>query len=459
MAVEPALTTSAPIFIAPVTLWPWIPHPVLPDMYDGAHSGRVQFLQSCLTYIHLSRDAFDSNALKIAWVLSYMKTRHASTYVLLLANSLHINVEIEMMDTQQTHRVMALLDSRAMGLFLDSEFVKHHGLTMQPLPKPIPIYNINRTPNKAGTINSVVDLVLCYQNHVEHAVFAITSLGRQDMILGFTWLHEHNSKVNWTKGEDLIAEGIVCVYLDNILIYTKILEEHHQITCLVLEHFCQHQLYLKLEKCKFEQTWIKYLGLNILHEATEMDLVKVAEIHSGLLVPILLFLDDNSPFQVDADTSDFATGAVLLQQSLEDEKWHPVAFYSKSLNMVEQNYKIHDKEMLAIIWSFEEWQHLLEGMQHKFKHKPGWSMGKPDVLSWRVDHGMGKGDNSNIVLLHPELFAIQAMEGLAVEGAEVDILWDIQQGNWDGQQEELVVQAAHMLKLGHSTSAKVVSHR
>jgi len=52
---------------------------------------------------------------------------------------------------------------------------------------------------------------------------------------------------------------------------------------------------------------------------------------------------------VKADSSDFATGAVLLQQSLEDDKWHPVSFYSKSLNNVEWNYEIHDKEMLAII--------------------------------------------------------------------------------------------------------------
>ncbi|KAG5721257.1 hypothetical protein E4T56_gene2449 [Termitomyces sp. T112] len=41
------------------------------------------------------------------------------------------------------------------------------------------------------------------------------------------------------------------------------------------------------------------------------------------------------------------------------------------------------------------------------------------------------------------------MEGLAIKGAEVDILQDIWWGNWDGQQEELVAQAASALKLGH----------
>ena len=83
--------------------------------------------------------------------------------------------------------------------------------------------------------------------------------------------------------------------------------------------------------------------------------------------PVLLFPDDNSPFHVEADSSDFTTRAILSQQSRGDGKWHPVALYSKSLNTVEQNYEIHDKEMLAIIWSFEKWQHFLEGARHKFE--------------------------------------------------------------------------------------------
>ncbi|KAG5725261.1 hypothetical protein E4T56_gene12700 [Termitomyces sp. T112] len=64
--------------------------------------------------------------------------------------------------------------------------------------------------------------------------------------------------------------------------------------------------------------------------------------------PVLLFPDNNSPFQVKANSSDFTTGAVLSQQSLKNGKWHLVAFYSQSLNAVEHDYKIHNKEMLAI---------------------------------------------------------------------------------------------------------------
>jgi len=37
-----------------------------------------------------------------------------------------------------------------------------------------------------------------------------------------------------------------------------------------------------------------------------------------------------------------------------------VVFYSKSLSLVEWNYEIHDKKMLAIIHALEEWRHFLE---------------------------------------------------------------------------------------------------
>jgi len=70
---------------------------------------------------------------------------------------------------------------------------------------------------------------------------------------------------------------------------------------------------------------------------------------------------DLEPFRIEADSSDFASGAVLSQQLPGVEKWHPVAFYSKSLSPVEQNYEIHNKEILAIIHALEEWRHFLEG--------------------------------------------------------------------------------------------------
>jgi len=79
---------------------------------------------------------------------------------------------------------------------------------------------------------------------------------------------------------------------------------------------------------------------------------------------ILALLDNTQPFRVEADNLDFATGAVLSQQSQEDNNWHPVAFLSKSLSLVEQNYKIHNKEMLAIVRALEEWRNFVEVAEH-----------------------------------------------------------------------------------------------
>jgi hypothetical protein len=44
--------------------------------------------------------------------------------------------------------------------------------------------------------------------------------------------------------QDLITKGVVSVYLNDILIFTNSLEEHRQVTCLVLDRMHEHKLYL-----------------------------------------------------------------------------------------------------------------------------------------------------------------------------------------------------------------------
>jgi len=212
----------------------------------------------------------------------------------------------------------------------------------------------------------------------------------------------------------LIAEGIVVVYLDDILIFTRTEEEHKQVVQRVLEVLTEHKLFLCLEKCEFHRKWIEYLRLVISENKVEMDPVKVAGVHDwptpenqtdiqafiGFVnfyrrfiqdfstitrplfdlicsdkawnwdakeqeafeclkttvttAPVLVSPQDLEPFRIEADSSDFAFGAILFQQLPREEKWHPVAFYSKSLSLVERNYEIHDKEMFAIIRTLEE---------------------------------------------------------------------------------------------------------
>ena len=49
-------------------------------------------------------------------------------------------------------------------------------------------------------------------------------------------------------------------------------------------------------------------------------------------------------------------------------------------------------------------------------------MGKSDTLSHHADHGSGGGDNADVTMLPPSLFAIHALEGVTAIGAEVKVL-------------------------------------
>ena len=81
---------------------------------------------------------------------------------------------------------------------------------------------------------------------------------------------------------------------------------------------------------------------------------------------VLAALDLNKKMRMEVDASDYATEGVLSMEG-EDGKWRPVTFLSKSLNETERNYKIYNKEILAIIRGLESWRHLLEGAQFKFE--------------------------------------------------------------------------------------------
>ena len=83
------------------------------------------------------------------------------------------------------------------------------------------------------------------------------------------------------------------------------------------------------------------------------------------MAPVLRIPNDKDPFKLSTDASDFATGAILSQKDMQTNLWHPVAFFSKSLNIHERNYKIYDKKLLVVIWGLEKYRHHLEGHLYK----------------------------------------------------------------------------------------------
>ena len=168
--------------------------------------------------------------------------------------------------------------------------------------------------------------------------------------------------------------------------------------------------------------------------------------------PVLAVPDDEGQFRIEADSSNFANGAILSQ--LTNGKWHPIAFRSRSLTPTERNYEIYDKEMLAIMDSIDEWRQYLLGARQPFEvwtdhlnlqyfrkpqklnyrqarwltelqeydfkllHKPGSQMTKADLLSRRADHTRGENDNANVTLLKPELF----LREIVVEALDKDFV-------------------------------------
>jgi hypothetical protein len=112
--------------------------------------------------------------------------------------SLQLKVSIETTDTGKVNSLQSLIDS---GRFIDRGYVKTNQLTTQTLSTPIPVFNVDGTPNEAGSITEVVDLILRYKNHLERFLFAVASLGRQNLILGLPWLQKHNPEIDWVTSE------------------------------------------------------------------------------------------------------------------------------------------------------------------------------------------------------------------------------------------------------------------
>jgi hypothetical protein len=225
---------------------------------------------------------------------------------------------------------------------------------------------------------------------------------------------------------DLIAEGRVAVYLDDILVFSTDLEQHQRDINEVLRRLEAHNLYLRPERCKSEQTKVEYLGMIISKGAVRMDDARVQAVSewptpcnlrdvrsfvgfanfyrcfiqdflkivrplhdltkkdvpfswgtaqklafdtlkkSFVSKPILALWEPHRRTRLEVDASGYATGGVISQEG-DGGLWHPVAFRSESLTEAECNYQTWDREMLAIIRALEEWRHYLEGLPQPFK--------------------------------------------------------------------------------------------
>jgi len=296
---------------------------------------------------------------------------------------------------------------------------------------------------------------------------------------------------------EFLDHGIV-VYLEDILIYSENEEEHIELVKKVLAKLEEHQLAVSVTKSVFHVESVEFLGYIVGIAGVTMSERKVesamhwraprsekeAQIFIGFANFYRRFIKDFSkictpitetlkgdktrfhcgPKQdeaftkltrrfvtahileqfypdremvVETDASDFALGYVLSQ--FKDKRLHPVAFHSRKLNPAERNYAIHDKELLAILEAFKEWNHYLVGAykpvtvytshqnlqnflttkvwnqrqirwvqrladyHFKIVYRPGQRGGKPDTLSRRPEYCPEEGaKHSEHSILKPE---------------------------------------------------------
>ena len=219
---------------------------------------------------------------------------------------------------------------------------------------------------------------------------------------------------------DMINQ-FVFVYLDDILIFSRDLQEHVGHVRQVLQRLLENQLYVKAEKCDFHQHSTSFLGFIIAPGSIRMDPAKIRAVvdwpspssrkelqrflgfanfyrrfirnYSTVAAPlnsltsskipfvwsptaeqafsalkrhfttgpILVQPDPTRQFVVEVDASDVGVGAILSQKSPSDNKLHPCAYYSYKLKPAERNYDIGNRELLAVKLALEEWRHWLEG--------------------------------------------------------------------------------------------------
>ncbi|GJP80631.1 hypothetical protein CLOP_g10832 [Closterium sp. NIES-67] len=216
-----------------------------------------------------------------------------------------------------------------------------------------------------------------------------------------------------------LLDECVVVYLDDILIYSRDMKQHVEHLRRVFEILRRERFYVKLSKSEFALEKVQFLGHLVSAQGVHVDPKKVEAVrtwktpenvkelqqflgfanyynrfvpqYAKLAAPLTNLLKKNTPYKwetkhqeaveqlkqaltsapvltlpdperdyvIEADASDQAVGAVLMQD--QGNGLQPIAYLSKKLHGAELNYPIHDKEALAIVIAFKAWRCYLEG--------------------------------------------------------------------------------------------------
>ena len=216
-------------------------------------------------------------------------------------------------------------------------------------------------------------------------------------------------------------ENFMVPYLDDLLVFSKNVDDHLLHLRRVLERLKESRLFAKLSKCTFGVSEVEYLGFLVGADGIRSDPAKVEAINKmvapknvpelrsflGMVVyfsrfikgfadtttplnalikkgvpfvwasehqhafdslkrslssaPVLRPFDPRHEIVVQTDASDRAVGAVLLQRA-PSGPLRPVAFLSRTLSPAEVKYSAQEKEAAAVVHAFKKWEHYLMGV-------------------------------------------------------------------------------------------------
>ena len=211
----------------------------------------------------------------------------------------------------------------------------------------------------------------------------------------------------------------IAVYLDDILIFSRNIDEHWRHLRWALEKLREAKLYGRLHKCEFLKDQVDYLGFEVspggikaspgkvkaviewpkpksVHDVrsflglasyyrrfvrgfSEMARPLTELTRAGVewrwstsqhqafnrlklaltTAPVLKLPDFQRQFVVTTDASDAAVGAILEQDF--GNGLQPVAFASRKLNNAEMRYSAYERELLGIVWALAQWKHYCQG--------------------------------------------------------------------------------------------------
>jgi len=95
-----------------------------------------------------------------------------------------MKVRLEKLENYEGIAVKALLDSRAIGLFMDTAFAKEKGFKIEKLKNPFLVRNVDGTANMGGAIMYQVECNMFFKGHIERVRIDVYNLGKTEVILG-----------------------------------------------------------------------------------------------------------------------------------------------------------------------------------------------------------------------------------------------------------------------------------